>query len=182
MSLGSSVSKVSDYRLVDRGAIPGKVKGFFSSFCVQSSSEVYPASYPMGNGGPYPEVNSNRGVTLTTHPPSSAESRMSRNYISSPLVAFMVVAGKLYILLYISCSMMSRSAHECQTIWAFKEEHSLWKGVLRRILDLTMELTNGQTKLYSDSLHNLNHSSNIKVEVPNIRPADVLREASVRFQ
>jgi hypothetical protein len=47
---GSSVSIVSDYRLDDRGSIPGRGKGFSSSLFVQTSSEAHPASYPMGTG------------------------------------------------------------------------------------------------------------------------------------
>jgi hypothetical protein len=38
--------------------------------CVQASSEAHPASYPMGIGGPYPEVKRGQGVTLTTLQPS----------------------------------------------------------------------------------------------------------------
>jgi hypothetical protein len=41
MSWSSSVSIVSDYRLYDRGLIPGKAKDFSSSFIVQTSSEVH---------------------------------------------------------------------------------------------------------------------------------------------
>jgi hypothetical protein len=69
--LGSSVSIVSDYRLVDQttGIIaPEQAKGFSSSLCVQTSSEVHRASYPMGL----------RGKEQLRHdtdhsPPSSAE-------------------------------------------------------------------------------------------------------------
>jgi hypothetical protein len=40
---------VSDYRLDDRGSIPDRGKGFFSSSaCVQTGSEAHPACYPMG--------------------------------------------------------------------------------------------------------------------------------------
>jgi hypothetical protein len=46
-SWGSSVSIVSDYSLDDRGSISGKGKGLSSSLCVQTSSEIHPASCPM---------------------------------------------------------------------------------------------------------------------------------------
>jgi hypothetical protein len=38
---------VSENRLDDRGSIPAKAKDFYSSLCVQTSSEVYPASCTM---------------------------------------------------------------------------------------------------------------------------------------
>jgi hypothetical protein len=44
-SWGSSVSKVSDYRLNDRGSIASR--DFSSSLCVYSSSEVHTTSYPF---------------------------------------------------------------------------------------------------------------------------------------
>jgi hypothetical protein len=48
-----SVSIVTDYRLYDRGSIPGRGKGLFCSFCAQTISGAHPASYPMGTGGPF---------------------------------------------------------------------------------------------------------------------------------
>jgi hypothetical protein len=42
-------------------------KDFSSSLCVQTSSEVHPASYPMGKGGLFLGVKCSQGVTLTTH-------------------------------------------------------------------------------------------------------------------
>jgi hypothetical protein len=47
---------------------PAEAKKFSSSLCVQTSSEVHPASYPTGTGGPFPGVKSGLGVMLTTHP------------------------------------------------------------------------------------------------------------------
>jgi hypothetical protein len=44
-------SIVSDYRLDDRGWIPGRDKDFSSNLCVQTGSEDYPASYPVGTVG-----------------------------------------------------------------------------------------------------------------------------------
>jgi hypothetical protein len=41
------------------------------SFCltsVQTCSGAYPASCPMGTGGPFPGAKARPGVTLTTHP------------------------------------------------------------------------------------------------------------------
>jgi hypothetical protein len=48
---------------------------FSSNLCVQTGSEANPASYPVGTGGPFPEINRGKGVTLTAdHSPlSSAE-------------------------------------------------------------------------------------------------------------
>jgi hypothetical protein len=36
---------MSDYKLDDKGSIPGTGKGFVVSLCVQTSSEAHPASY-----------------------------------------------------------------------------------------------------------------------------------------
>jgi hypothetical protein len=76
--------KLSKYifnnRLHDRVRIPSRSEGFSSSLCVQTSSEVHPASYPMGTGDSFPGPS----VTLTTHPNLVPRSRMSRSYISSP--------------------------------------------------------------------------------------------------
>jgi hypothetical protein len=47
---------------------PTEAKDFSSTLCVQTSSEIHPASYRMGNRSPFPEVKRGRGVTLTTHP------------------------------------------------------------------------------------------------------------------
>jgi hypothetical protein len=44
----------------------------------------------------FPEVKRDQGVTLTAHPHLGPRSRMSRSYTSSPLVAYVVVAGQLY--------------------------------------------------------------------------------------
>jgi hypothetical protein len=52
---------------------PTVAEDFSSSLCVQTGSEAHPASCPMGTGVLSPGVKRGRGVTLTTHPPSSAE-------------------------------------------------------------------------------------------------------------
>jgi hypothetical protein len=83
-SWGSSVSIVSDYKLDERGSIPGRGKLFISSLCVQTSSQAHPASCPMGTGGHFTGVNHGRGVTLTIRLHLVPSSRMSRSYISSP--------------------------------------------------------------------------------------------------
>jgi hypothetical protein len=56
-------------------------------------AEVYPASYPMGTGDPFPGIKRGRRVTLTTHPYIVPRSRI-RSYTSSlSLDAYMAVAG-----------------------------------------------------------------------------------------
>jgi hypothetical protein len=74
-SRGSSGSIVSDYGLGDRAIEVRSPTGadFSSSPCVQTGSGAHPASYPMGTGGSFPGGEARPGVTLTTHPPSSAE-------------------------------------------------------------------------------------------------------------
>jgi hypothetical protein len=52
-----------DYRLDGRGLIPAEAKDFPSSLWVQTGSEVHPASYPMGTGGPFPGVKCGRSLT-----------------------------------------------------------------------------------------------------------------------
>jgi hypothetical protein len=59
-------------------------KDFSCSLCVQTSCEAQPASCPMGNRGPFPEVKRGQGVTLTTHSHLESRSLMSRSYTSSP--------------------------------------------------------------------------------------------------
>jgi hypothetical protein len=67
----SSVSVVSDYRLNDRGSIPARGKYFSCSLCVQTRSEVHPASCIMGTGGPFPGGKARPGRD-TDHPPPSS--------------------------------------------------------------------------------------------------------------
>jgi hypothetical protein len=70
---GSSVSIVSNYRLDDRGSIPGRAKDFSSSICVQTSSEAHPASCTMGTGGPFPGGKARPGRDADLSPLSSAD-------------------------------------------------------------------------------------------------------------
>jgi hypothetical protein len=72
----SSVSTVSDYGLDDRTIgvrFPAEANDFSCNLCVQTGSGAHPASCTMGTGSPSPGVKRGRGVTLTTHPRSSAE-------------------------------------------------------------------------------------------------------------
>jgi hypothetical protein len=95
-----SVAIVSDYILDDRVQSPAEAKDFPSSLRVQTSSEDHPASYPMGTRGPFPGVKRGQSVTLTTHRHLVSRSRMSRSYSSSPLGAYMAVAGLLYFYIW----------------------------------------------------------------------------------
>jgi hypothetical protein len=83
----SSGSIVSDYGLDDRAIgvrSPAGAKDFSSNLCIQTGSEVHPASCTMGTGGPFPGAKRGRGVTLITHPLLVPRSRMSRSYTSCP--------------------------------------------------------------------------------------------------
>jgi hypothetical protein len=60
---------------------PAKAK-IFPVAPVQTSSEVPRDSCPIGIGGPFPAINRDRGVMLTTHPRLVPRWRM-RSYISS---------------------------------------------------------------------------------------------------
>jgi hypothetical protein len=82
-SRASSVSIVSDYRLDNRAIgvrSPAEVKGFSSNLCVQTGSEVQPASCTMGTGGPLPGAKCGEGMTQTTHHILVLRSRMSRSH------------------------------------------------------------------------------------------------------
>jgi hypothetical protein len=71
MSRGSSVSIVSGYGLDDRAIevlSPTEAKDISSSLCVQTGSEVHPASCPMGTGG-----KARPGRDADHSPPSSAK-------------------------------------------------------------------------------------------------------------
>jgi hypothetical protein len=77
---------------------PAEAKDFFSSLCVQTSSETHPASYQMGTGGSFPRVKRDWGVMLTNHPHLVLGSRMSRIF-PLPISACMVCTGQLEMLL-----------------------------------------------------------------------------------
>jgi hypothetical protein len=46
---------------------------FLSSLYIQTSSEVHPASHPMGNGGPFPRGKARLGPDADHLPASGAE-------------------------------------------------------------------------------------------------------------
>jgi hypothetical protein len=52
---------------------PTGAEDFSSSPCVQTGSGAHPASYPMGNGGPFPRGKARPGRDADHLPPSSAE-------------------------------------------------------------------------------------------------------------
>jgi hypothetical protein len=89
----------SDYRMDDRGLIPSRSEGFFSSsLCVQTGSEAHPASYPAGTEVLSPGVKHGHGVMLNTSPPSNAEVKNeSEIYLLSPQVPPYHVVGWLYL-------------------------------------------------------------------------------------
>jgi hypothetical protein len=75
----SSAIIVCGYRMDNGDASPAEAKDFFSNLCHLTSSEIHPASYPMGNGGPSPGIKRGLGMTLATHPHLVQWSRMSRS-------------------------------------------------------------------------------------------------------
>jgi hypothetical protein len=98
-SRGSSGSIVSEYGLHDRAIgvrSPVGAKDFSSILCVQTGSEVHPASCTMGTGGSFPwGAQRDRGMTLTTHPHLVPRSRMSRSFLLSTQAPTWRVAGLL---------------------------------------------------------------------------------------
>jgi hypothetical protein len=94
VSMCSSISKVSDYGLDDRGLIPGRGKGFFPLASVFRPA-LRPAQPPVQwvPGVLSPGVKRGRGVKLTTQPHLVPRSRMSRSYTSSPPSASMACSG-----------------------------------------------------------------------------------------
>jgi hypothetical protein len=76
MNRGSSVSIVSDYALDDRAIgvrFPAGTKDFFSSLCVQTGSEVHPASCTMGTGVLSLGLKCGLGRDADHLPPSSVQ-------------------------------------------------------------------------------------------------------------
>jgi hypothetical protein len=76
----------------------GRGKVFFSSLCIQTSSEAHPASYTMGTGGSFPEGKVRPGHDGDHLPHLLPRSGMSRSYISSPLVVTMACSGTDFLL------------------------------------------------------------------------------------
>jgi hypothetical protein len=65
---------VSDYGLDDRVIevrTPTGAEDFSSSLCVQTGSEAYPASYPVGTGGTFPRGKARPGRDADHSSPSS---------------------------------------------------------------------------------------------------------------
>jgi hypothetical protein len=81
-----SISVVFDYRLDDRGSISSRGKNVSCSLYVQTSSDAYPASYPMGTEGSFPEVKGGQVSDADHSPPSSAEVKNEyKLHLLSPL-------------------------------------------------------------------------------------------------
>jgi hypothetical protein len=55
---------------------------------VQTGFGVYPASYPMDPGGPFPGGKARPGNEADHSPPSSAEVKNAWSYTSTPLICF----------------------------------------------------------------------------------------------
>jgi hypothetical protein len=73
-------------------------RDFSSSLCVQTSSEVHPASCPMDAAVISRGVKRGRGVMLTAHSQLVSRSRMSWIYIPSHPWRLHGVAGELYLI------------------------------------------------------------------------------------
>jgi hypothetical protein len=58
------------------------MKNFF--YVVQTGSGAHPTSYPMGTGGPFPEVK-RQGHEADHSPPTSAEVKKMWIYIHTPI-------------------------------------------------------------------------------------------------
>jgi hypothetical protein len=81
---GSSVSKVSNYRLHDRGSITCRAKNYSCTHSMQTGYGYHPTSCTVGPEGPFPGVKRGRNVMLTTHPFLVPRLRKRRSYTSSP--------------------------------------------------------------------------------------------------
>jgi hypothetical protein len=66
VSWGSSLNLATDWTTGVWS--PAEEKNFYSSLCVQASSDAYPTSCPLCTGGPFPPVKRGRRMTLSTHP------------------------------------------------------------------------------------------------------------------
>jgi hypothetical protein len=97
MSRGNAVSIMSDYRLDDQSSISGRSKGFFLQ-PVSRPAEDHPASCPMVPGVLSPELKRGRGVTLTTHPPPSAEVKNEEELYFLSLLAPALRSGTAILL------------------------------------------------------------------------------------
>jgi hypothetical protein len=64
---------MSDTDWTTRVRSPTEAEDFSSSLCVQTGSGAHPASYPMGNGDPFPGGKARPGRDADQSSPSSAE-------------------------------------------------------------------------------------------------------------
>jgi hypothetical protein len=80
---------------------PAEALDFSSSPCVQTSSGVHPASYPMGTGGPFPGGKARPGRDTDHKPLFSAEVKNEQELYFSHPWSLHGVAGQIYFL-YIS--------------------------------------------------------------------------------
>jgi hypothetical protein len=81
---------VSDYRLDNRGSVPG--------LCVQTSCEAYPESYPIGTGS-----KARPGRDTDHSPSSSAEITNKELYLLSLLVPAWL-SGTALLCFYMLCN------------------------------------------------------------------------------
>jgi hypothetical protein len=99
------------YYLDDRCSIPTEAKAISSNLCVQTGSGTHPASYPrVLRSFPYGKARPGRDADHSPH--LVPRSRMSTSYTSSPLGAYMAVAGQLYfyvLLLNVGVNKRSES-------------------------------------------------------------------------
>jgi hypothetical protein len=65
---GPSITIVSDYRLDDRGSIPGRQRIFPLTSVSKPDLRSTQPSCTMGTGGPFLGLKHGRSVALTTHP------------------------------------------------------------------------------------------------------------------
>jgi hypothetical protein len=110
-SRSNSVSVVSDYGLNDRAngvRSPAEAKDFPVNLCVQTGSEVHPASCTVGTGGPFPGAKRGRGVTLTTHPHLMPSPRMSMSYPPLPPIATLACSRTALLIFIVWLWLTSR--------------------------------------------------------------------------
>jgi hypothetical protein len=103
---------VSDYGLDDWAIAvrsPAEVKDFSSSLCIQTGSEVHPASCPKRTRGPFPGGKARPGLDADHSPPSRAEVVNELElYLLSPQAPPWRVVGLLYFftLLFYATGLM----------------------------------------------------------------------------
>jgi hypothetical protein len=81
---------VTDYRLEYRGVrSPAEANDLFPSVCIQTSSEVHPASYPVDIGGNFPGGKARPGHDADHSVLLVPRSRMSMRCTPVPLGVYM---------------------------------------------------------------------------------------------